>query len=328
MIVAILGAGQMGTALAKVIAGNGHNVKIWNIETDPKPLAQIKKYNENKKYLPGIKLPANIQTEPDLKKAVAGASILVIAVPSQFSIAVIKRATLFIANKTICLDASKGLAENLEIIPRIIKKILPASSRAYVGSLSGPAVAADLARGSFAAMDIAAENVLTIKKARQILENDNLKLIASHDLTGVELAGCFKNVYAIALGIAKELKFPLNTISAITVGAIKEMAALIKAAGGKSETALGLCGVGDLIGTGFSKKSRNRRFGACLANGLCTEEAVRKIKQVVEGIPATIAINRLGQKYKIKLPLARLVAACINGKSPKIEMEKYLKSYR
>lgn len=327
MNVTILGAGNMGTALAHVIGQNGHQVKLWNHLNDQEPLEQIAKFQENKKYLFGVKLSSNVQAEPDLTKALANVKAIIIAVPSKFIIDVVKNAAPLIKGKVIFLDASKGLSEKLEIIPTIIQKILPTQARPYVGSLSGPAVAVDLAKGSFAAMDIATANPYTIKIAKQILENDHLKLVATKDIIGVELAGCLKNIYAIALGIATELKYPLNTISALIVAALKEMSKVVKTIGGKPETVFGLSGIGDLIGTGLCAKSRNHRFGACLARGLCAKEAMEEIKQIVEGIPAANAISQLEKKYKLKLPLVNLVTRCINGSNAKNEMEKYLKSY-
>ncbi|OGH94071.1 MAG: hypothetical protein A2538_02100 [Candidatus Magasanikbacteria bacterium RIFOXYD2_FULL_41_14] len=317
----------MGTALAQVIAKNGHKVTLWNVEIDPEPLEQIARFKENKKYLPGIKLSKNIKPEPDLKRALNGAQVLVLAIPSKYILTILKRARPYLKGKIICLNASKGFTDNLETISVTAKKLLPKLSQTSLGSLSGPAIATDLALGKFTAMDIASSNKHTIKVAREILGKNKLKLNASSDLIGVETAGAIKNVYAIALGIAVALDYSHNTISALMVAALKEMSVLIKAAGGQSNTVLGLSGVGDLIGTGLCPTSRNHRFGNCLAHGLCTADALLQVKQIVEGVPATSTIERLGKKYQIKLPLAHLVALCVKGAKTKIEFEKYLSKY-
>src|SRR3989339_839430 len=108
MNITILGAGNMGTALAQVIAKNGHKVTLWNVEIDPEPLEQIARFKENKKYLPGIKLSKNIKPEPDLKRALNGAQVLVLAIPSKYILTILKRARPYLKGKIICLNASKG----------------------------------------------------------------------------------------------------------------------------------------------------------------------------------------------------------------------------
>ncbi len=312
----------MGTAIAQIIAQNGYQVKLWNYEGDSLPLEQIKKYQENKKYLPGIKLSQNIQIQQDLSAAVIGAKIVFLVIPSSYFEAILKRLPTFLSNDVICVDVSKGLV-NGKITPMVIKKYLSAKISNNFVSLSGPAIAMEMAKGKFTVMNIAGNNFKTVKITRNILVNQNLKLIAIDDMIGLELGGSFKNVYAILAGVCDGLKYSENTKAVILTLELKEMSDLIVKAGGKQETAYDLCGLGDLLATALSKTSRNHRFGEYLASGLTAEHALKKVGQVVEGYTAVGELLALAHQYKVNVPLARLTGNLIKGKiSAKDGMEK------
>ena len=326
--VAVLGAGNMGTSMAKVIGQNGHKVKLWNYEGDPEPLEQIKQFHENKKYLAGVTLPKTVVPEPNLEKAVTDVQAIFFVLPSTFMATLAKRVGHLLAPKTICVDTSKGLEDKtMELIPNVIKKNLPAALRPYVVSISGPAIAVDMARDGFTAMNVAGKNPVATETIKQIMEGKNVKLFPTADLVGVEIGGSFKNVYAIILGACDGLQVPMNTKSALLVIALKEIGSLVKKMGGKHETIFDLAGLGDLVGTSLSPASRNRRFGEYLANGLKREEALKKVNQVVEGINAVKIMLALGKKFKIKLPLAETVNRIVwQEKNPATELNKFLKS--
>jgi len=326
--VAVLGAGNMGTAMAKIIGDNGHTVKLWNYEGDTEPLEQIKASGENKKYLAGIILPKTIIPEPNLEKAVAKADAVFFVLPSNFIAALAKRVGPSLSPKTICVDTSKGLGEiTMELIPNIIKKNLPSALRSYVVSVSGPSIAIDMAHGNFTAMNIAGKNLFATMTIKKIIEGKNVKLFSTTDLIGVEAGGSFKNVYAIALGICDGLKFPMNTKAALLVIALKEIGGLVRKMGGKHETIFDLAGLGDLVATSLSPASRNRRFGEYLAQGLNRADALIKVSQVVEGINAVKIILALGKKFKIRLPLAETIFRIVwNEKNPTTELNKFLQS--
>jgi len=325
--IAVLGAGNMGTAMAKVIGDNGHTVKLWNYEGDLEPLEQIKQHHENKKYLSGVILPKTVIPEPNLEKAVKEAKAVFFVLPSNFMATLAKRVGHLLSPKTICVDTSKGLEDKtMELIPNVIKKNIPLPLRSYVTSVSGPAIAVDMARNGFTAMNVAGrkESITIIKK---IMEGKNVKLFPTTDLIGVEVGGSFKNVYAISLGICDGLKVPMNTKAALLVTALKEIGSLVKKMGGKNETIFDLAGLGDLVGTSLSPASRNRRFGEYLALGLKREQALQKVNQVVEGISAVKIMLALGKKFKIKLPLAETVYRIVwSEKNAEQELNKFLKS--
>ena len=327
--VAVLGAGNMGTALAQVMASNGQQVRLWNYVGDPEPLRQIREARENKKYLAGIKLSDNIIPETDLAAAIAGASVVFFVVPSNCVAELIKQAAAILPCGVVCVDASKGIDElSLGLIPDVIERVLPRCLRQTVCSISGPAIAMDMVKGGFTAMAIASKSSAAIKRVKQALENDTLKLVATTDMVGVEVAGSFKNVYAMAMGICDGLRFPMNTKAALLVTALQEIAALIRKMGGREQTVYGLAGLGDLVGTGLCATSRNRRFGELLATGLDKDQACTQVAQVVEGVTACRILLRLGKKYQVKLPFAEMVYDVVWKKSdPARSLNKYLSHF-
>ncbi len=325
--IAILGAGNMGTAVAQVVASNGFEVKLWNHAGDLEPLKQIKELGENKNYLPGVQLSKNIIPEPDISQAVFGVDVVFIVVPSGFVKNIVKSAAPFIPKNAVCVDVSKGLdfeGAKYSLTTDVLSKILPKNK---IASISGPAIAGQMALGKFTAMNVVSKDKNAIKVIKKVMENENLKLVPSNDIIGVETSGSFKNVYAIALGICDGLGLPTNTKAVLFTIALKEMVAIVKKMGGLSETVYGLAGLGDLAGTGLATASRNRRFGEFLGNGLTPDEAVIKVERVVEGMSAVRALNILSKKYKLKMPLSDLIYKIIYNKAdPKKEVDIFLKN--
>lgn len=324
--ITVLGAGNMGTAIAKVIGENGHPVKLWNYEGDTEPLEQIVSTRENKKYLPGIVIPSTVTPTTDLKEAVAKADIVVMAIPSCFVVGIAKRIAKDIKTGAICLDFSKGLEDKtLCLMHRSLEKIFTKRSRIEIVSLSGPAIATEIARGGLTAMNLTG-SPRAVKKTLSILQNNYIKLFPTTDKVGLELSGAFKNVYAIALGLSDGLGWPMNTKAALLVFALQELGLLVKKMGGKSETVFGLAGLGDLTTTAMSPHSRNRRYGEYLASGLSSEAAKAKVGQVVEGISAVECILQLAKKKRVKLPLATAVGQVIAGANAEEVLKKYIKN--
>ncbi len=324
-LVAVLGAGNMGTAIAQIVAANGYKVNLWNYSGDLEPLKQIKEKKENIKYLPGVKLSKNINPEPNIAKAVSKADVIFVTVPSGLIASVIKKAAAHINSRAICVDVSKGFDQkSICLITDVLKSVLPKNK---IATISGPAIAGQMVRGNFTAMNVASTDVRANALVKKIMENKNLKLIATGDIAGVEVAGSFKNVYAIAMGICDGLKIPTNTKAVLFVVTLQEMGLLVKKMGGQLETVYGLAGLGDLVGTGLADASRNRRLGEFLAQGLSLNQALVKVGQVVEGVPATRVLNSLSKKYKLKTPLADMIYKIVCGKAaPKTGMENFLKN--
>lgn len=324
-VVAVLGAGNFGTAFAKVLAENGHTVRLWNWAGDADVLSEIEKSHVNKKYLPGVKLPKNILPEGEMEKAVADAEAVFFAVPSHVVARVAESADPFLTKDAIIVDISKGLIpDSLELVPVCLANRLGRVRSKNIVAIAGPAIAKQLAAGKFTAMNIAGKNKKVVARVRAMVENDFVKLIPCADIIGVEIGGLGKNVYAIILGICDGAGIDLNAKAVLLTIALKEMSELIKAMGGKKETAYELAGLGDLIGTALSPDSRNRRFGEYLAKGMSKEEALAKIGQVVEGVSAADCFVALAEKHGLHAPLAFLTRRAINEK---LDMKEIIRNF-
>ncbi len=305
----------MGTALARVLGDSGHDVTVWNYAGDPDPLHQIAEYHENKKYLPGIILAKNVHAEHDLAKALNKAQLVILAVPSTIVERQLESAVPYLPAKAVLLDVSKGFTG----VFSKEKSVLSAAAQKWWNKriiISGPAIALDIAKGGFTTMAIAGKNARDVAVAQKILTNNHLHFLPTTDVLGIKLAGSLKNVYAILLGMADGLAVPLNTKAFLVVRALEEMSLLIKKCGGRSETAYALAGLGDLVATGLSPISRNRRFGQFLGEGLDTNAAATAVGQVVEGVSACAGATTLARRHRVALPL---VEAVYNVTSKKIK---------
>lgn len=324
-IVAVLGAGNMGTAIAKVLADNGHEVRLWNWEGDHTPLRQIEKYHENKKYLPGIKLPKNIISTEKIWDALHESEIVFFAIPSGVLEHTISFAARSIKHNAVLVDVSKGIEPHtLKIMTTVIAQHVQPKLRKNIVSISGPAVAMQMANGQYTAMNIASKNKKALKKVMQALSNNYIKLVPTNDMIGVEIGGSFKNAYTIAVGMCDGLGYGLNTKAAILTYALQEIASLISAMGGRKHTAYELAGVGDLIGTSLCSTSRNRSFGEYLGQGIRATQALKKVKQTVEGYDAVRALLFLAKRHRVDAPFAYVISACLEAKDPRIVFKRFL----
>lgn len=326
LILTVLGAGNMGTAVAMVLADNGHEVRIWNWEGDHAPLQQIEKYHENKKYLPKVKLSKNIFPKYKIEEALDKAAIIFFVVPSGAMEHTISFAARSIQHNAILVDVSKGIEpHSLQIMTQVIAKHVRPDLRKNVATISGPAVAGQMASKRYTAMNIASANKLVIKKVRDAMENKYIKLVPTSDVIGVEVGGSFKNAYTIAAGICDGMKYGLNTKAALLTYALREIAELIKAMGGKRETAYELAGVGDLIGTSLCPDSRNRTFGEYLGKGITAKQALKRMRQTVEGVDAINCLVRLAERHKVDAPFAKAIFACVNAsRDPRLTFKKFI----
>jgi glycerol-3-phosphate dehydrogenase (NAD(P)+) len=324
-IVSVLGAGNMGTAIAKVLSENENTVYLWNWEGDKEPIEQIIESRVNKKYLPEIELNNNIIPTLDIKSAVEFSEIVYFIVPSGHIRRIAEQAKEYLKENAILVDVSKGLdPETKEIIPEVLKQVT--DGKYPVVGISGPGIAKQIARGGFTAMDIAGDEK-SLLHVRQSFENEYMKLIPSQDIFGVELGGSFKNVYAILLGVCDGLGYDLNLKSALLTRALAEITLLGKALGADEKTFYSLAGLGDLIGTALSPDSRNRRFGECIGRGMNCKDAFDHVEQVVEGVEAVKTMQMLAKKQDISLPLVELVFDIVEKGNPKEKIEEYLKNF-
>lgn len=308
--VAVLGAGSFGTALAHHIAVNSHNVFLW--ARDEALLDAIDTDGENKKYLPGVTLAESVICCKDFSQAVACADHVLIAIPSQYFSQTLDLINTDVQANCGVLWACKGLeAGTGRFLSDVVADKLGSDRNHAV--LSGPTFAKELACSLPTAITVAANSQVYAESIVSLLHSDRFRTYISDDIRGVQMGGAFKNIYAIAAGISDGLNFGANTRVAVITRGLAELMRLGEILGGRSETLMGLSGVGDLILTCTDDQSRNRRFGLALGRGQSAEQALLEIGQSVEGVVATNVAFRLAQEKGVSMPIVEQVYRVING---------------
>lgn len=296
--VAVLGAGNMGTALAQQIAGNGHLVRAWSIETDV--LEEIRDHHRNTRYLDGIALSDNIHASFDLAEAAVDAALIVVSVPSQIVHNIAQDLAACFQSGQVVLNVAKGMYDGRRM-SQVLVDALGDSAATTTGSMGGPAIAIEMAKDIPTAVIISVPDETACRRVQHLLQNDSLKVEATTDVVGLELCATMKNVYAIGLGMCDGLGYGTNTKAFLTNIALGEMSAICTAFGGRAETASGLAGMGDLLTTGFSRHSRNRTLGDRMASGGDWQKFLRT--NTVEGVEACKAIKELTHDQALDTPL-------------------------
>lgn len=301
---AVLGAGSWGTALAMLLADNGHAVHLW--DRDAELLESMQAQRENRRYLPGVQLPAGISISRDPAAALKNADFPLLVVPSSGFREVLKAHADTIRRKGKLIWATKGLEEETHsLLHAIAREILGESTALAV--ISGPNFAVEVGKRMPTATTVAGSTEEFAGEVAQCLYSDWFRPYTSTDMIGVQLGGALKNVIAIASGIADGLGFGANTRAALQTRGLAEIMRLTVRMGGRLETLSGLAGVGDLILTCTDNKSRNRRLGLILAGGKPLQEAMAEIGQAVEGVKTAHAAYHLARKIMVETPIIEQV---------------------
>lgn len=302
MKISVLGAGGWGTTLAILLHYNGHSVTLW--EYKKQYAKTLSKKRENTKYLPGIKIPEEIQITHNLQESTDSKNIIVLSVPSQFLRNVIKELTIKEIKNSILVSVSKGIEKNtLLTMSQMIKDVFPQLDKSQIGVLSGPSHAEEVCKRIPTAVVSASEDFETAKTIQAAFMTSYFRVYASNDITGVELGGALKNVMAIGAGIIDGAKFGDNTKAAIMTRGIAEISRLGIAMGAQPETFAGLSGMGDLIVTCMSRHSRNRYVGEKVGSGKKLKEVLASMEMVAEGVETTRSAKQLAEKNKIETPI-------------------------
>lgn len=299
----VIGSGSWGTALARVLSKNGHEVTLWSRREEESRM--LREERENKSKLPGVKLPDDILCTTDLKQTVEGKDILVLATASPSIRSMAKKMAPYVAAGQLIVDVSKGIEEStLMILTDVIAQEIP-QCRAAV--LSGPSHAEEVGRDIPTTVVAGAKDRETAEYIQNLFMNKVFRVYTSPDMLGIELGGALKNVIALAAGAADGLGCGDNTKAALITRGIAEMSRLGVAMGGHIETFNGLTGIGDLIVTCASMHSRNRRAGILIGQGKTMQEAMDEVKMVVEGVNSAKAAKTLAEKYGIDMPIVQEV---------------------
>jgi glycerol-3-phosphate dehydrogenase (NAD(P)+) len=310
--VAVVGAGAWGTTLAVLIA---RAEPVVLLAQDPEAAARIDAARENASRLPGVELPTAVAVGAD-PATIAEADLVVYAVPSAHLRSTVARTAPSIAPAADILSVVKGLESGSLL--RMSEVIVDAgrSSRSRVAALSGPNLAAEIARGLPASAVVAAEDPMLADRIAERIGRREFRLYVNQDLLGVELCGALKNVVAIAAGAADGLGFGDNGKAGLITRGLAEMTRLGMAAGANPLTFAGLAGIGDVIATCGSTLSRNHRLGVELAKGRKWADLERELPGTAEGAYTVDAALGLARRHDVELPIAQEVHnALFEGKS-------------
>ncbi len=311
--VAVLGGGSFGTAAANLLAENGHRVLQWM--RDPEQARAMREQRENPRYLKGIKVHPGVEPVTDLLATLEAASLIFVALPSSALRAVLAGHEALLAGKMM-VSLTKGIeAQSFKLMSEILEEIAP---QARIGVLSGPNLAREVAEHALTATVVASADEQLCQSVQEALHGPTFRVYASSDRFGVELGGALKNVYAIIAGMAVALGMGENTKSMLITRALAEMTRFAVSQGANPMTFLGLAGVGDLIVTCSSPKSRNYQVGFALGEGLSLEEAVSRLGEVAEGVNTLKVLKAKAQEAQVYMPLvAGLHAILFEGRTLK-----------
>jgi glycerol-3-phosphate dehydrogenase (NAD(P)+) len=312
---AVIGAGSWGTAFAAVVAENA-DVTIW--ARDPELATRLESRHENERYLPGVALPATLRATAELDAACEGAEVIVVGVPSHGFRTVLEHATDLVDDSVPVISLSKGVEQGTDLrMTQVVADVLRTHDPRRIGVLTGPNLAREVADGEPTASVVAIGDADTAEKLQRLFMTRTFRVYTNPDVVGCEIAGALKNVIAIAAGIAAGLGYGDNTKAALITRGLAELARLGIALGGDPLTFSGLAGMGDLVATCTSDKSRNRRVGVELGKGRKLEEIVAETNMVAEGVKSTRAVLDLAAEHGIDMPIAGMVGAVLyEGATP------------
>jgi glycerol-3-phosphate dehydrogenase (NAD(P)+) len=308
----VIGAGSWGTALAILLAREGHPTHLWS--RDNAQLDAMRTERRNLRYLPDAVFPEALQVAVDLGQALRGARDALIAVPSHAFRATLEGIRPHLAPHTRIAWATKGFELATGLLPhQVVREVLGVTPGAV---LSGPTFAKEVGAGLPTAMTVASADEHFAKELAQSLSGPSFRAYTQTDIMGVEVGGAVKNVIAIGSGIADGMGYGANTRVALITRGLAEMMRLGVKLGALRETFMGLAGLGDLVLTCTDDQSRNRRFGMALGRGESPAQAQGVIHQVVEGVLAARAVHDVAQRLQVDMPICREIYGIMYENKP------------
>lgn len=304
--VAVLGPGSWGTALAQVLAENGHEVRLWgNHEAQ---IDEINTYHTNRHYLPDLKIPESIKGEKNLKEAVKDADAVLFVVPTKAIRSVAKEFAQIVDNKPVIIHASKGLEQGThKRISEVLIEAIPEEHRQGVVVLSGPSHAEEVAVHDITTITAACKDEKLATYVQKLFMNDYLRIYTNPDVIGVETGAALKNIIALGAGALHGLSYGDDAKAAIMTRGLAEISRLGVAMGANPLTFIGLSGVGDLIVTCTSVHSRNWRAGNLLGKGHKLDEVLENMGMIVEGVSTTKAAKELADSMNVSMPITETI---------------------
>ncbi|KAF1712196.1 glycerol-3-phosphate dehydrogenase [Pseudoxanthomonas kalamensis DSM 18571] len=308
--IAVLGAGSWGTALASLMARNGHAVTLWG--RDAAVVEAIDRRHENPRYLPGIPLPDTLRATTDLAAAMTTADLVLVVVPSHAfpetlrALAPLRPAAAGVAWATKGFEPGSG-----RFLHEVAESLL--GTEVPLAVVTGPSFAKEVAQNLPTAVTVHGADPAFTQRMAEVLHGAAFRAYTGDDMVGAELGGAMKNVLAVATGVADGMQLGLNARAGLITRGLNEMLRLAAALGARPETLMGLAGLGDLVLTCTGDLSRNRRLGLALGRGQAIDAAVREIGQVVESVQTANEVMRLADRCGIELPISSAVRAVLCG---------------
>ena len=313
----IIGAGSWGTALAIVLAPRFERVRLWAYEPDL--VERMARTRENDVFLPGFKLPGNVETSGDLKLALEDAGTVIGVMPSRFARRLYRAALPHLHPAMQFVSATKGLENGTLLrMSEVAREAISERFSPRIAVLSGPTFAREVARGEPTAVVISSEDRELAAFVQQQFSGPTLRLYTNDDPAGVEIGAALKNVIAIAAGICQGLGLGNNSLAALITRGLAEISRLAVALGGQPRTLSGLAGLGDLVLTCTGELSRNRSVGIELAKGRKLDDIVSSMTMIAEGVETTSAAVDLARKFNVDLPITQQMDSILRGlRSPR-----------
>jgi len=302
----VLGAGSWGTALASLLASKGYTVTAW--DKDQGVLEDVSRNHRNERYLPGVVLAPGLHATGDIARALEGAELVVMAVPSHAVRPVMIEAKRHVHAGTPIVCVAKGIElDTLMTMSEVLEDVLPVPLHPYVAVLSGPSFAKEVAKGLPTAVTVAARWERIAKQVQEAFHTKTFRPYTSGDVVGCEIGGCVKNVVAIAAGISDGFGFGANALAALITRGLAEISRLAVRKGANPLTLSGLSGLGDLVLTCSSDLSRNRTVGRGLAAGKTADQIQQELGQVAEGVRNARSARELARRLGVDMPITEMV---------------------
>lgn len=315
--IAVVGAGSWGTALAIHATRRARHIDLWTRRAQD--VAVMNETRHNPRYLRDVALPERLRVDDDLEAVVAGAELVIVAIPSH----AIREMLIALATSLSAaqgddapniLIASKGVeVETLSTMIDVARDVLPETIAARTSVLGGPSFAAEVARGLPTLVVVAARSMAVAERVQHQLSGEGLRVYVTDDVMGVEVGGAFKNVIALAAGMCDGAGYGMNARAGLITRGLNEITRLGMALGAHRETFAGLAGMGDLVLTCTGGLSRNRTAGLRLGEGQRLEQVLEEMGMVVEGVRNTQSALKLAQRHDIELPIVETMHEILYG---------------
>jgi len=303
---AVLGAGSWGTALASVLAGKGFPTTLWG--RDAAVVDAVARTHQNPRYHPGVALPPSLGATTDLARALEGAELVVLAVPSHAVRQVAIEAKRLVHAGVPLVSVAKGIeVDTLMTMHEVLEDVLPVPLHPYLCFLGGPSFAKEVVRGLPTAVTIAGRWERVAKQVQEAFHARFFRPYTSTDILGCEIGGCVKNVVAIGAGLSDGMGFGANARAALITRGLAEITRLAVKKGANPLTLSGLAGLGDLVLTCSSEMSRNRTVGFGIGQGKTAEQVQKELGQVAEGVRNARSVHDLATRLSVDMPISSAI---------------------